>query len=292
MKAFYRPLIFVLLGAASLLACTLTANPVAVALGQRLPLTKAIPVAPFSPSPQIAELANDAMMSEKAKEIFYATDPEIDADRATFEQHCQAPVSSNAVELGCYTSDNRIYILGISAPQLREQMVVTAAHEMLHAAYAQLSAADRARLNGELEAEVTLLHSPDLNQELRDYRLLEPGQLDTELHSLLGTEYAPLAPQLEQYYGQYFSNRLAVVRDWQQFNQVFSQLKARLYTLRVQIAQTRSQMNADLRQRNRRAYNALVPQFNALVQQYNQTVAQYNALSRSLLGQEAPATNQ
>ncbi len=256
-----------------------------------------IPLAPslastYQPTADITQLAAAATMTDKAKQIFYSTQPEIDTDRATFEQHCQAPVSSNTVELGCYTSDNRIYILAINQPQLSTEMAVTAAHEMLHAAYGQLSTAERATINSEVEAAVTQLHNPDLNQELRAYRVLEPGQRDNELHSLLGTEYAPLSPQLEQYYSQYFTNRATVVADWQQFNQVFTQIQNTVETLRTQIVRLRTQLNAYRRRGNRATYNTLVSQLNSLVKQYNQAIAQYNALSRSLMGQESPEPSQ
>lgn len=273
-----------------LLACTAPSTLFHALIPQPTDLT---PVASnYQPPAEIVQLAQAATMTAKARDIFYAAQPEIDADRATFEQHCQAPISSNSIELGCYTSDNRIYILLIAEPQLKEEMVVTAAHEMLHAAYGQLDQSQLDLLNPELENQVSLIHSVDLNAVLRDYRITEPGQRDNELHSIIGTEYAPLAPALEQYYSQYFTNRQAVVADARQFNQVFAQLKATLNNLQTQISQLRSQMAADRRRGNRAAYNALVPRFNALVTEYNQNVAEYNALSRSLLGEESPASSQ
>ncbi|MGB8648672.1 MAG: hypothetical protein WCF84_25770 [Anaerolineae bacterium] len=273
-------LLIVALGA--LAACQLPANL----------LTLATATPDYHPPAEIAQLANAATMTDKARALFYATRPGIDDDRTVFEQHCQAPVSATTVELGCYTTDNRIYILRISPPQLSEMMVVTAAHEMLHAAYAQLAASDRATLTNQLEAQVTQIHDGDLAQELRQYRVTEPGQRDNELHSIIGTEYAPLSPALEQYYRQYFANRMAVVNAARQFNQTFAQLQATLDSVQAQINTMRQQMDADRRRGNVKAYNALVPKFNALVQQYNQTVEQYNALSRSLIGVEAPASTQ
>ncbi len=240
----------------------------------------------------IALLATEAAMTDKGKAIFFAAKPEIDADRLTFEQHCQTQVSANNVELGCYTPDNHIYILKIGDPRLSEEMVVVAAHEMLHAAYAQLSSSERTALGTSLEAQVTILDNADLSQELRAYRLTEPGQRDNELHSLLGSEFAPLSPDLEKYYSQYFSNRGAVVKDAQDFNNVFSQLRASLSGLKSQIIQMRAKMKSDLGRGSVRAYNILVPQINNLVKQYNQTVGQYNAISRALLGQENSAASQ
>jgi uncharacterized protein YukE len=240
----------------------------------------------------IAQLATEAMMTAKAKAIFFAAKPEIDTDRFTFEQHCQTQVSANNVELGCYTPDNRIYVLNIGDPRLTEEMVVVAAHEMLHAAYAQLSSSDRKALDAQLEVQVSQIHSSELTQELRAYRITEPGQRDNELHSLLGTEFAPLNSGLEKYYSQYFSNRGAVVKDAQGFNNVFAQLQTSLSGLKSQIIQMRNKMRSDLARGSVRAYNALVPEINNLVKQYNQTVSQYNAISRELLGQENSEASQ
>ncbi|HMD87760.1 MAG TPA: hypothetical protein VKF38_01230 [Anaerolineaceae bacterium] len=241
---------------------------------------------------EIAQLAEEATMTNEAKAIFFAAKPEIDIDRQSFEQHCMTMVSANNVELGCYTPDNRIYILNISDPRLSEEMVVVAAHEMLHAAYAQYSLSEINTLDAQLEAQVSHIHNADLTEELRAYRITEPGQRDNELHSLLGTEFAPLSSELENHYSQYFSNRAAIVKDAQDFNNVFAQLQASLNVLESQIIQMRNKMRGDLARGNIRAYNALVPQFNNLVKQYNQTVNQYNAISRELVGQENSETSQ
>ncbi len=268
----------------------------AVLLACQLPtgqlLVFATPTPDYQPPAEIARLATAATMTDKARAILYAARPQIDDDRGTFEQHCQAPVSATTVELGCYTADNRIYILRITAPQLSEVMVVTAAHEMLHAAYAQLSATDRNALTPHLEGQVTEIHDGDLAQELRQYRVTEPGQRENELHSILGTEYAPLTATLEQYYRLYFTNRMAVVSAARQFNQAFARLQTTLDNLQAQINTLRQEMDSYRRKGNIKAYNSLVGKFNALVQQYNQTVDQYNALSRSLIGTEAPASTQ
>ncbi|MDR3573597.1 MAG: hypothetical protein P4L50_07040 [Anaerolineaceae bacterium] len=240
----------------------------------------------------IAQLAAQAGMTAKAKAIFFAANPEIDSDRLIFEQHCQTQVSANNIELGCYTSDNHIYLLNIGDPRLSEEMVVVAAHEMLHAAYAQLSSSERDVLDAQLEAQVSRIHSTELTQEIRAYRLTEPGQRDNELHSLLGTEFAPLSPGLEKYYAQYFSNRGAIVKDAQNFKAVFTQLSVSLSSLRSKISQMRNNMRIDLARGRIQSYNSLVPQINSLVQEYNQTANQYNLVGRELLGQESSAASQ
>ncbi len=241
------------------------------------------------PSPEAVQLADAAGMTAAARTLFFAAQPAVDADRGAFEAHCRAPLAGNSVELGCYTPDNRIYVLKIDNPKLAGEMAVVAAHEMLHAAYALYTTQERSTLAAQLEAAVARLHDPGLAQTLRLYAASEPGERENELHSILGSEYAPLDPALEAHYRQYFTDRAALTNEARQFNRAFSELQAAMNSLRAQIEQIRLQMAAERRRGNLRAYNALVPQYNALIKQYNQTVVQYNTLSRSLAGEEAPA---
>jgi hypothetical protein len=241
------------------------------------------------PSAEAVQLTDAAGMTAAARTIFYAAQPVVDADRSAFEAHCRAPLAGNSVELGCYTPDNRIYVLKIDNPKLSGEMAVVAAHEMLHAAYGLYTTSERNTLTAQLEATVTRLRDPGLAQTLKLYAASEPDERENELHSILGSEYGQLDPALEAHYRQYFSDRAALVQAAGQFNRAFSDLQATLNSLRAQIDQIKQQMAADRRSGNVRAYNALVPQYNALIKQYNQTVVQYNTLSRSLAGEEAPA---
>jgi hypothetical protein len=241
------------------------------------------------PSAEAVQLADAAGMTAAARTIFFAAQPVVDSDRGAFEAHCRAPLAGNAVELGCYTPDNRIYVLKIDNPKLSGEMAVVAAHEMLHAAYALYTTAERNTLTAQLEAAAARMRDPGLAQTLRLYAASEPDERENELHSILGSEYGALDPALEAHYWQYFGDRAALVSAARQFNQTFADLQATLASLRAQIDQIKQQMALERRRNNIRAYNALVPQYNALIKQYNQTVVQYNALSRSLAGEEAPA---
>ena len=270
-------------------------TPAAPAQHLTLPASHSAPAASnaYQPSAEISQLADASAMTPAARQLFFSARPQIDSDRILFEKHCQTQVMKNTVELGCFTTDNRIYLLRLTDPRLKSEMAVTAAHETLHVAYTQISTTDRTMVDGELETVVAGIQDADLLQRLKTYRTLEPGQRDNELHSILGTEYPALGDQLEQYYSQYFSDgRRAVVLAAQTFNLEFSQREAALAALQGQIKTMRRQMQADLSQRNNAAYNQLVPQINALVKQYNQAVRDYNGLSRDLMGEEPAAANQ
>jgi len=239
-----------------------------------------------STNSQVIQLANKAGMTELAKNIFYATNPQIDTDRNLFNQHCSAPISKNTVELGCYTYDNHIYILNITNPQLSGEMVVVAAHEMLHAVYAKEDIDSQNLINSEVEIVLQDVKNKNLTAELKQYNTFEPGQRDNELHSILGTEYASLDIPLEEHYAKYFLTRNNVVNYSNQFKQVFSSLQSQLTTTIQQIKTVKKQMQLDLSTHNISAYNHLVPQVNTLIISYNDAVQKYNQLSRTLQGPE------
>ena len=88
----------------------------------------------LSPSPaEISELADATGMSETGRRIFFASTPELD-DADDFNTHC--PVDEQIV-LGCYTA-REIYLYRVTDERLQGTNEVTAAHEMLHAAYERL----------------------------------------------------------------------------------------------------------------------------------------------------------
>jgi len=67
-------------------------------------------------------------------------------DGVAFAKDCPTPDSRNAFVLGCYQPDRRrIFILRVDRPDLAATMTVTAAYEMLHAAYADLDTTARKR---------------------------------------------------------------------------------------------------------------------------------------------------
>ena len=246
--------------------------------------------APLPSDPEIVRLADVATMTPYARDFFYRSVPQIDSDRALFEAHCNLPnVPDSSVELACYApSDNRIFILRIDDPQLKSEMVVAAAHEMLHAAYKKMNTQERAALDREIRDALPTIMNDSLRNTLKQYRISEPGQENNELHSILGTEYRNLTPALETHYAKFFTNRGAVVGQSEAWESVFSDLKKKIQQTEKQIRDLRAEMAEDRRRNNIPAYNSKVPRVNALVKQYNDDVQQYNRLSRSLLGPELP----
>lgn len=252
-------------------------------------------LADFAPTPQQADIMAKTAMTDKAKLLFLEADPQIET-RQQFAINCNTSGNGpNDVELGCYYK-GKIHLLQIDNPQLADLTYVTAAHEMLHAAYAQLNAGQQRNVDSLVEAQEAA--TPAVKQRLAIYKAKEPGELDNELHSILGTEYSSLSPQLETYYSQYFAPRTAVVAAEKRVDDVsatkraeINSLKAQIDSLKARIAALKAQMSAYEAQGDIRDYNANVPvvnslisQYNAKIAQYNQAVDEYNNLYRSLSG--------
>jgi chromosome segregation ATPase len=172
-------------------------------------------------------------------------------------------------------------------------MEITAAHEMLHAAYQELSASEQASLNQKLRVAFQNLRNRRLIKLLKIYEQQDPSVLDNELHSILGTEVAGLGADLEKHYQQYFSDRSAVVAFSQRYEQTFTKLteqadqidrqlaamKPQLEQLKQQareqgqsIEQQRSELGRLVAANQQDLHNAKLPGFNQQVNSYNQLV--------------------
>ncbi len=87
----------------------------------------------------VVQYADDTAMSDYGRRIFYVTKPELN-DQEQFNENCATPEKS--LVLGCYTG-GRIYVYSVDDERLDGVEEVTAAHEMLHAAYARLSSGEK-----------------------------------------------------------------------------------------------------------------------------------------------------
>jgi len=258
----------------------------------------------YTPPAAIAQLANDTTMVGRGRDLFYVSDPQIE-DRSAFNQNCNTTTSEQGAVLGCYSRQS-IYIFDVNDPRLPGVQQVTAAHETLHAIYERLDDATKNRVNSMLQAELAKYQNDaDLQATIALYNKTEPGELLNEMHSILGTEYGNLSPELEQYYQQYFTNRAKIVAYAQSYKQVFTESKQRIATYQAQLTSLKARIDANtaelntqaialknddieltqLRNTNVDAYNQAVPTYNAKVQAYNQLaqstqalINQYNAI--------------
>jgi len=249
-------------------------------------------LATYHPAPDVASIESRIGLTDYARGVFYRTDPQV-ASKSAFNTDCET--TRGELELGCYYR-NSIYILHIDNQSLAPEMDVVTAHELLHAAWARLSSDEKTKLTSQLEQAFTSLADADLRDRMAQYAQSEPGQQANELHSILGTEYVTLPPELEAYYARYFTSRAQIVAAHEKYQTVFTTRKAELENQLATIRNLKAQLNVVNRQLesyrssgNIPAYNSLVPKQNSLVDgintridNYQSGVDEYNALSKSL----------
>lgn len=186
----------------------------------------------FKPSPEIAQIANDVGLNENGRFYYFASRPELDFAKE-FNGECRSREQGNAI-LGCY-KNQRIYIYNVNDERLNGLKEVTAAHEMLHAAYERLPESDKKVVNTLLEKEYRKNSDAEFSKRMDYYKRNQPGEEYNELHSIIGTEFADISPQLEDYYKRYFNNRSQVVALHSKYSDKFKELKQGSASLRKEL---------------------------------------------------------
>lgn len=270
----------------------------------------------------VSQLASQNAMTDYAEKVFYVNEPLI-TPKGNFGEYCPDNGGEQTIVLGCYHSkQNGIYVLQVTDPRLNGVEQVTAAHEMLHAAYDRLGVKERERVDAMLtEYYQNGLSDERIKKTIDSYKRTEPTELVNEMHSIFGTEVQNLPVKLEEYYRQYFYNRQKVVGFANAYQGEFTsrkatvaaydaklavmkaqidQMNANLATLQSKINHSQSNLN-NLRSSNVAGYNAAVPAHNALVNAYNaaveqlrSTIRQYNELvnARNAVAVEADQLRQ
>ncbi|HXH27249.1 MAG TPA: hypothetical protein VNG90_05100 [Candidatus Acidoferrum sp.] len=244
----------------------------------------------FKPTAAALQLATDDMMAGRGKDLFLASQAEIDA-QSSFNHNCTVG-SEKTIVLGCYAAQ-RIYIYSVTDPKLSGIEEVTAAHEMLHAAYERLDTTTKTHVDDLLNAELQKLNGDShLTDLIKLYNDSEPGELLNEMHSVLGTEYGNLSPELETYYKQYFSDRSKIVAYSDAYEAVFTASQKQLADMDANLSSIKSQIDASdaalgkqqvdlqaaLAQLNQLAAQGDPAAYNQQVSLYNQKVTAYNTL--------------
>lgn len=229
----------------------------------RQALQDQLALAGYEPSAAIADLAADASLSPLGTKLFYVTDPELHG-KDTFSQVCQGLGDEKSNVLGCFTGQ-RIYIYDVPDERLSGVREVTAAHEMLHAAYMRLSGDERQRVDDLIRKQLETNVAPHVEELIAIYERLEPDQILNEMHSILATEQRDLLPELEQYFSQYFDDRDIVVSLSDEYRSVFESLRREQQQLAEEIDTLATQINDNTEALNRQIneYNVAVEAFNA-----------------------------
>jgi hypothetical protein len=251
---------------------------------------------------EVIELVRLASLSRSARERFALTDPVI-REHADFADDCPLPEADDTFVLGCYDEfEDKLFILRVERLDLLGVMPVTAAHELLHAAYSDLSRVERRKVDRMIE---DFLDENPIARIEEDIALYEEVERADELHALVGTEVRDLPAPLERYYSQYFDDRSETVRLFEAYEGTFNgletrigQIEAELQRIDARLTDLDGQINAASAEAQRlgneilalRAQgrigesnnlvgpqNAAVDRVDALINEYNALVNQYNA---------------
>lgn len=150
----------------------------------------------YSPPDEVAKLAEDAGMNEEGKKLFYRFSPEL-ISRQDLDAQC------GDGRVGCIEG-RKIYLLDHMDTAGYQRNIVSAAHEMLHAAYSRLSEAEKLELERFMEAELGKNASDVVSSKLTGY---PPEDYYNEAHSFIGSEVLSIDERLETHYRRYFEDR-------------------------------------------------------------------------------------
>lgn len=254
----------------------------------------------YTPSAEIVQLASQATLNDEARKVFYVNQPVVQ-DKAAFKIDCPDGGGEKTIVLGCYHGgQNGIFLLQVSDVRLDGVKQVTAAHELLHAAYERLSSKERQKVDAMLLSYFNNeLKDERIKATIEGYKKTEPNDLVNEMHSIFPTEIAKLPAELESYYSKYFTDRSKIVGFASHYQAEFTSRQnaikdfdGQLVSLKDEIAAGETDLTQlqarikddeanlqDLRRTNRIAdFNSSVPAFNAKIDQYNQLVRRVQGL--------------
>lgn len=240
----------------------------------------------YTPPNAIAQLATDTTMNASARKIFYVNHPALE-NSANFQRAC-GNEGEQTIVLGCYIPPQRgIHLYDITDARLAGIEQVTAAHELLHAAYDRLNSSDKKEVSALIQQAYAGVTDKRIRTTIDAYQKNGADTTD-ELHSILGTEVRDLPLALETYYKRYFNERGKIVTYSEQYESVFTSRKAQVDAYDAELAGLKKQIDqnqADLSAQSKSLSDERA-QLDSLLaarqyQQYNQGVGAYNARVQS-----------
>ena len=166
-------------------------------------------------SDKVKRLAADLGLTEAGKKIFYEYDPAIFeiANHPDFICNKNVRIDQRIMVSGCWSANTgRIYLLN------DDKLLLTAAHEFLHAVYYDFYIADRHEDLNILLNEAFNQNAEELQPLISVYSNLhvDAGEFSSlnrynELHSFVGTQIEAIPDALEEHYATYFTDRTAII---------------------------------------------------------------------------------
>ncbi|MDR1447385.1 MAG: hypothetical protein LBI63_00245 [Candidatus Ancillula sp.] len=184
------------------------------------------------------EIMQSAQFTKYAQTLFLHTNPQIvPEDKFKNAHFCGSSPSDDSITLGCYiptAKENQelkkggtvetstaedadyIFIRFFDNANLLPEVYVTASHEMLHAGWEHFPWNLKSTLSNVTKWLLDFYkRTPELKDRMRPY--FDSGIKEdsndflNELHSIIGTEFENIGPDLENYYQIYFEDRSKVV---------------------------------------------------------------------------------
>jgi hypothetical protein len=187
--------------------------------------------------PVVLEYARQAALTEEAVLLLRASQTQV-VPAGEFDTFCTSREAGIGV-LGCYRhGEGRIYLYDVVYDDLAPIEPVVAAHEMLHAAWDRMSAAEHDALAPLLEESFAALESDhELVERIAAYEAADPRSRIPELYAIVGTELTDIPEALERHYARWFVDRSASTALTARVSAVFADFQARLLALRDELTE-------------------------------------------------------
>lgn len=225
----------------------------------------------YDATPAMTKLESRLELTTRGEYLFRASHPTLDGSSKFSHKCAGVDQSEKGHLLGCFTPQQQIHLFQVDDERLDGIVEVTAAHELLHAAWARSPQAERDDLISKLEDlyEKRVESDPDLKERMQVYEHLSRASFANELHSVLATEEAELPTWLEKHYAKWFEDRGKLLQYFNHYHEVFDALQQQADILQKQMRELRDevergsaryqhdveQFNKDFRELNRRNDN-------------------------------------
>ena len=236
----------------------------------------------YEVTPRVSALVKDLDLTDSGRRVFIATHPTVDGSQHFNAQCSEVDHSEQGHVLGCYTSD-RIHLFDVTDDRVSGIVEITAAHELLHATFSRLEDGDRTLLASRLRDvydDLAPTH-PDLQARMVVYEHLSDAAFANELHSVLGTEVRDLPSWLEDHYAQWFTDRSALIDDFEKYHTVFNDLQSEADALQNEMTALRDDV-----EKRKAAYGDAVDRFNADANAFRSRVER-NEYVENVAGEQA-----
>lgn len=243
------------------------------------------------PTPEVAALAGEMFLTDEGRDLLYMAEPEL-LPAADFAGRCDrgAGAAGTGGAVGCYHSTaggletgGRIVIYAPQDPRLRGFVVETAAHELLHAAWNELSTDDQDAATRTLATVVAGIDpADDIHTQIAGSVGDEAANRPTELFAYVGTQvWQPggLDPALEALYARYVADREALVAVHTAFQTQIDTLTADVTA--AQQALSQRQYDQSLGTAQVEADTASLAQYRAAIEQEEARLAGLSASERA-----------